>query len=138
MFLVVSFSASTENLRNFGSRRRSSSNSRRESIEQLSVRNQNVQMHHRIWHRDQYGRVKTASRVVNEDERQRRLEHQDKHMDKLEWECEQRKKFLKDIDRKRRNSAQNLTQSVDEHRGIGNMVTSKQKPLSAHSRQDSQ
>lgn len=132
--------ASVENLQNIGIRRRSLSNSRRGSIEHLSVCNQNVQMHRRIWHRDQYGRVKTASRVVNEEERQYRLENQDKNMEKLEWECEQRKKILKDFDRKRQNSAKNLilVESANERNRIGNIVSPKHKPNSANSRQDSQ
>lgn len=74
-------------------------------------------MHQKIWRRDQFGRVKTASRVVTQEERQRRLSNSAKSQERLEWECEQRKKLLRDIDKRRQGSAKSANSSV-RHGGV--------------------
>lgn len=74
-------------------------------VNDLLVSSRNFQMHNKIWRRDQYGRIKSAARVATPEETQQRLTHSASNRQRLDWECEQRKKFLREIDKRRRNSA---------------------------------
>lgn len=59
-------------------------------------------------------RVKTASRVVTKEERQRRVEKLEQDRQRLERESEQRKQLLQEIDKRRQPSSQKHASLDDE------------------------
>lgn len=70
----------------------------------LVVASHNPKVFPRIWRHEVLDRVKTASRVVTKTERQRQAERLEEEHRRLEQECEERKRLLKDIDKKRQSA----------------------------------
>lgn len=58
----------------------------------------NRNVYRSIWKPNELRRIKTASRIVTKEERERNADKIEAERTKLEWECEQRKRFLREID----------------------------------------
>lgn len=87
---------------------------REESVRDLIVPSYNPKIYPRIWCREDLARIKSASRVVTKEERQRKFEQFEEDRERLEMESEQRKKLLQDIDKRRQLSAKKVITSDDE------------------------
>lgn len=80
----------------------------------LVVASHNAKVFPRIWRHEVLDRVKTASRVVTKEERQRQAEQMEEEHRRLEQECEQRKQLLKDIDKKRQSARKKQPKQSDD------------------------
>lgn len=72
-------------------------------------------LHMKIWHRNRNGVVKSAKHLTFKEEHQRRPESLEID-EKLRWECEQRKRLMHEIDKKRRSSAGSIRSSLSDTR----------------------
>lgn len=79
---------------------RSNSN-RPESVRDLLVPCHNLKVHPIVLKPPELRRVKTASRIITKQERQRQAELFEAVQCRMERECERRKEFLQNIDRMR-------------------------------------
>lgn len=75
---------------------------------------QNNKVYPRIWQSDDLRRVKTASRVVTKEEKQLQIERMEAEKQRLEWECERRKKLFRNIDLEREKTKKKITHSDDD------------------------
>lgn len=96
--------ASSDRYRTHSSRSNHSArpNSKRpESVRDILVPCSNLKPYHTILKPPELRRVKTASRIITKEERQRQADRIEAEKCRLERECERRKEFLQNIDRVR-------------------------------------
>lgn len=75
------------------------------------VPSHNWKIYRSAWNTNELRRIKTASRVVTKEESIRNADKFEADRNRLEWESEQRKLFLREIDRARESK---LTKKLDE------------------------
>lgn len=80
----------------------------------MAMPSQNNKAYPRIWQSDDLRRVKTASRVVTKVEKQLQIERMEAEKQRLEWECERRKKLLRNIDLEREKTKKRITHSDED------------------------
>lgn len=80
------------------------------SVRDIFVPNQNWKVYRSVWNNTELRRIKTASRVVIQEKGGRYAETFEADRKRLEWESEQRKQFLHEIDNARDAK---LTKKVD-------------------------
>lgn len=71
------------------------------SVGNIFVPNQNWKVYRSVWNNTELRRIKTASRVVTNEESGSYAENFEADRKRLEWESEQRKQFLHEIDKAR-------------------------------------
>lgn len=84
---------------------------RHNNVHDVLVPNQNWKIYRSAWNTNELRRIKTASRVVTKEENLRHAVKFEADRKRLEWESEQRKVFLREIDRARESQ---LTKKLDE------------------------
>lgn len=98
-----------------------------ESINDI-LSSRSSQLHHKIWRRDRFGAIKSASRVVSKGELRCRQQEPDEDDAKLKWESEQRKQFFREIDKRRRSSAGSVRSSCGGDKAEGHVRPFTAKP----------
>lgn len=72
---------------------------RQESVRDILVPCYNPKVYRTLWKPNELRRIKTASRIVSKEERERNAEKFEAERNRLEWECEQRKRFMREMDK---------------------------------------
>lgn len=88
---------------------------RERSAHDIRVPSQNWKIYRSVWKNNELRRIKTASRIISKEERGRQAEKFEADRKRLEWESEQRKRFLQEIDKSRQAKLTKKPNILDTH-----------------------